>query len=133
MTGNITFRFADLAPGNDVPAPIEILDVGVQVDGHNNPFGCVKSGFITMKASVTRAKWNTTEKAWALPGNFDFHGIAHSRDLKIIGTNKEAENPLIGIWWYDDRVNGILPGPMLTAEEISEETASSRCIPIYSY
>jgi hypothetical protein len=100
------FDFPDLTSGLNTPAPLEVVDVSVEVDGEN-PFGCVSGGQLIIKATTTLATWNESSRSWLLKGKLFAYGKTEFDDLKFI----DADDCIVGIWNYDDAVNGILPGP----------------------
>ncbi|KAF2826599.1 HET-domain-containing protein [Ophiobolus disseminans] len=123
MNGLVIWRFPDLTPGGDTPAPVEILDAEVQVDGQN-PFGCVTGGKIVMKVSTLRADWNPDGSGWRVEGTHTSCGDPPTLTLTFL----DFQNTIIGYWEYDDVINGILPGPPLT-EDVPLADVYERSVP----
>jgi hypothetical protein len=127
ITGNFYFKFPDISPGTDTPTPIEILESETTVDG-NNPFGRVTGGKIVMMASIIRGSWVESGEGWLLKGNSTIYEGTDGDGLQFV----DAEGSIIGAWHYDDAINGIMPGPLLTQDTILDDVRT-RSISFRSY
>ncbi|CAO2647093.1 Nn.00g080150.m01.CDS01 [Neocucurbitaria sp. VM-36] len=125
VDGAILFNFVDLAPNMDEPASIEILGASTEVVG-GNPFGCISSARLVIKASVVRATWNADLKGWMLDGAFVDPIEARPSGLKLFRADGDSDPRLSGSWEYDDRLNGLLPGPLLTPTDSWESAIVPR-------
>ncbi|KAF3033150.1 hypothetical protein E8E12_003539 [Didymella heteroderae] len=121
VDGLVRWELPDLAPGADLPDAIKILDAQVEIPGRN-AFGQVVSGSITMQAESIEALWDMQTGGW-------FVDLQPQSGMRVTETYTtmffdRSRKPL-GIWVYDDLVNGVLPGPLLDADT-STEVAKKR-------
>ncbi|KAF1847863.1 HET-domain-containing protein [Cucurbitaria berberidis CBS 394.84] len=127
IDGSTSFDFADLAPGEDRPASVEVLDASTKIEG-SNPFGCITSGKIIIRASVVRATWNAENDGWMLNGTFAGPVETQHGDLKFLSRNGPSAQ-IAGTWHYDDVLNGIMPGPPLTPSDSWDSVILPRRVP----
>ncbi|KAJ4377204.1 hypothetical protein N0V83_000027 [Neocucurbitaria cava] len=137
VNGLTSFSFADLAEYCDKPASIEVLEASTQVEG-GNPFGCVSSAKLIIKASILEATWNAQVKGWILSGNFVDPLDANSTNtprgnLRFFNGNGSTMQHVAGFWDYDDNLNGILPGPPLTPTDSWDSVIVPRLVPGYGF
>jgi hypothetical protein len=126
VDGPTSWDFADLAPDEDEPAPIEIVEASTEVEGQNL-LGAVRARKLVIRARTINANWSTNLGGWITTGNFRGYDEIPSGGLKIFST-EGSDTCVVGDWHYDDEVNGLLPGPPLSRSK-SEEDISSRCVP----
>lgn len=127
VAASVSFDFPDLAPGADISTTIEILEASIDIDG-KNPFGCVIGGKILIKANIIRATWNKDNRSWLLKGDSAAYSQTQFEDLKIVS----PDSTIIGAWQYDDVLNGIMPGQLLT-QGTSMEDVRSRSVALRFY
>lgn len=130
MDEAIYWDFAELAPRRDSPAAIQIIDAQVDVKGEN-PFGTVEGGRLIMQASVVRATWHAAKHGWILDGNFLGCGPGDWNSFhfySIDKTGNEQKSTDAGYWTYDNYINAIMPGPVLTSST-SEVEIQARILP----
>jgi hypothetical protein len=116
----VTWRIPDLFLGDEQAAPIRIIATDIEIDGQN-PFGRVLAGSITMRAPTISASWNQSKQGWVTkcPSRpTEVHKLAFSDTLALYDLNGGER---IGWWFYDDVMNGILPGEHLTSESSQKE------------
>jgi hypothetical protein len=123
VNASTVFDFADLTPGKDLATTLEVVEAEVHVDG-KNPFGRVASGSIRMKVHVLRASWHKDSASWRIDSPACTHGDTQFDDLKFT----TADNTVIGVWHYDDVINGIMPGAQLE-EHTPLEEVYTRTVP----
>lgn len=129
VDGYTAWDFADLSPGQDYASSIEVLEAKVEVDG-KNAFGCVKEGKLVLKANIMKATWNAERAGWVLGGAvLDYNvGQAQPNGLDIF-TADAASTGVAGKWYYDDIMNGIMPGPLLTSGISNDDIPQERRMP----
>jgi hypothetical protein len=123
VNASTLFDFAALALDRDFPTTIQVMEAHVQVDG-KNPFGRVTGGSLVMQANVLRASWHKDSASWRLEGSACPHGDIQYEDLKLT----TSDDTVIGVWKYDDVINGIMPGAPLE-EHTPLEEVYTRCVP----
>lgn len=133
IDGGITWSWPDLSPGVGEEAPLEIVDVNVEViAGDDNPFGPVGGGKLTIKGKTTWIRWDEDVNAYITSGFQDASVEAVDSESTLGLKIRNRRGKTIGSWECDDTLNTVLPTtkmrPGITLEELRD-----RRIPFYGY
>lgn len=133
IDGMVCWSWPDLSPGVGEEAPLEIVDVKVElIAGDDNPFGLVGGGRLTIKGRITWVRWDEDANAYITSGVGDASVEAvdseSTQGLQI--RNRRGKN--VGAWECDDTLNTVLPATKITPG-ITLEELQDRRIPFYGY
>ncbi|KAG6368366.1 hypothetical protein INS49_002571 [Diaporthe citri] len=133
VDGMVTWSWPDLSPGVGEEAPLEVVDVKVELIARDdNPFGPVGGGKLTIKGRTTWVRWDEDANAYVTRGFQDdlveAVGSESTQGLKI--RNRRGKN--VGSWECDDTLNTVLPATKITPGITLEELRDRR-IPFYGY
>lgn len=133
IDGMVCWSWPDLSPGVGEEAPIEIVDVKVElIAGDDNPFGPVGGGKLIIKGRTTWVSWDEDANAYITGGFEDalVEAVESEITQRLQIRNRRGKN--VGCWECDDTLNTVLPAtkitPGITLEELRE-----RRIPFYGY
>lgn len=127
IDGMVSWAWPDLSPGVGDEAPLEIVDVEVElIAGLDNPFGPVEGGKLTIKGSTMWVRWDEDADAYTTSGFKDawieadeFHS---THRLQI--HDRRGKN--VGSWECDDTLNTVFPGTKITPEVTLEDLRDRR-------
>lgn len=133
IDAGIWWTWPDLSPGVGEGAPLEIVDVEVElIAGVDNPFGPVAGGKLVVKGRTTWIKWDEEANAYIASGlgdaSVEADGSGSTQWLQI--RNKTGKN--VASWECDDTLNTVLPATRITPGTTLEELRDRR-IPFYGY
>lgn len=133
IDGMVLWTWPDLSPGVGDAAPLEIVDVDVElVAGVDNPFGPVRSGKLTVKGRTNWIRWDEDVKAYVTSGFEDASvGDVESTSAHWLPIHTRSGR-CVGFWECDDTLNTVLPATKITPG-ITLEQLEDRRIPFYGY
>ncbi|KAK7709033.1 hypothetical protein SLS64_006516 [Diaporthe eres] len=133
IDGMVCWSWPDLSPGVGEEAPLEIVDVEVElIAGDDNPFGPVGGGKLTVKGRTTWVSWNENANAYiagGLEGDL-VEAVDSESTQRLQIRNRRGKN--VGSWECDDTLNTVLPATKITPGMTLEELRERR-IPFYGY
>lgn len=132
IDGMVCWSWPDLSPGVGEEAPLEIVDVKVElIAGDENPFGPVGGGKLTIKGRTTWVRWDEDANSYITSGFEDAVKAADSESTQRLHIrNRRGKN--VGYWVCDDTLNTVLPATKITPGITLEELRDRR-IPFYGY
>lgn len=133
IDGMVHWTWPDLSPGVGEEAPLEIVDVVVElIAGVDSPFGPVRGGKLTIHGRTTWVRWNEDANAYIISGFDDasVKGVDSESTQGLQIRNRKGKN--VGSWECDDTLNTLLPATEITPGVTLEEIKDRR-IPFYGY
>lgn len=133
IDGMVWWRWPDLSPGMGEAAPLEVVDVEVDlIAGVDNPFGPVAGGKLTVKGRTTWVRWDEDVNAYTTSGFADASVKAAGSESTQWLHIRNRRGKSVGSWECDETPNTVLPAtkimPGITMEELRD-----RRIPFYGY
>ncbi|KAI3391803.1 hypothetical protein diail_6793 [Diaporthe ilicicola] len=133
IDGMVSWRWPDLSPGVGEEAPLEILDVEVDlIAGDDNPFGPVGGGKLVVKGRTIWVRWDEDVKAYYTSGFEDASVNAADSESTQGLQIRNRGGKKVGSWECDDTLNSVLPATKITPETTLEDLTGRR-IPFYGY
>lgn len=120
IDGRIYSHFPNLASGEVVPPPVQIIEASTQIDG-KNPFGSVSDAKLIIKVCCIKACWNAELGMFRLAGCFATRKHVPGVGEIQLSNSNSLGGTSAGFWLYDDRKHGVLPGPHLGNSPSEEE------------
>lgn len=133
IDGMVWWTWPDLSPGVGDGAPLDIVDVDVElVAGVDNPFGPVRGGKLTVKGRTNRIRWDEDVNAYVTSGFEDGSvGAVGSESTQWLYIRNRSGRS-VGTWQCDDTLNTVLPATKITPGITLEELRDRR-IPFIGY